>query len=111
MASIKQELKQDIMRSHPDFKDPNAEFVIMTDASKVAAGAALFQWQRELAGDQGRNTHEAIVPKLMREDKDPFLVTHEKRVAAGYKLKCIAFFSKTFVFVFPCYLLTLPDLL
>ena len=43
---IKTDLKNATAQSHPDLHDPDAEFVIMTDPSTVAAGAVLFQWQR-----------------------------------------------------------------
>ena len=93
MRHIKEELKRDILRSHPDFRDPNAEFVIMTDASKVAAGAALFQWQKDAAVDNGSNTDRHITPSSLREEKDPFLKAHHARIKEGYQLKCIAFLS------------------
>eukprot|EP00965_Chrysotila_dentata_P109299 3612573-Pleurochrysis_carterae.AAC.1 len=32
-------LSSDVMLAHPDLHDPLAEYVIMTDASDVAAGA------------------------------------------------------------------------
>eukprot|EP00965_Chrysotila_dentata_P037491 1246857-Pleurochrysis_carterae.AAC.1 len=41
-------LASDVMLAHPDLHDPFAEYVIMTDASDVAAGAVLMQWQRGL---------------------------------------------------------------
>ena len=93
---IKAELADDCLNSHPDLLDPNAEFCMLTDASKVAAGAALFQWQRVKHGDRGENTAEQFIPDLLHEYKDPFLQAHKKRVAAGYQLKCLGFFSKTF---------------
>ena len=40
---LKEALTEEIMLSHPDLKDPNAHFVMMTDASRIAAGAVLMQ--------------------------------------------------------------------
>ena len=49
--TLKQALVENCLNSHPDLSDPAAEFVIMTDASGVAAGGVLMQWQRRTRYD------------------------------------------------------------
>ena len=85
---LKRILADECMTAHPDLTDPDAEFVLMTDASTKAAGAVLMQWQRKQAWD----TTE--IPEIEEEDGfDSVVVT---RLRAGYTLKTLGFYSKTF---------------
>ena len=65
--------------------------VIMTDASDVAAGAVLMQWQRA-------PTYPGEPPDLEPDacDKDDFLAQHRARIADGYQLVILGYFAKSF---------------
>ena len=83
-------LKSDAVVSAPDLKDPMAEYVICTDACDVAAGGVLLQWQHPTGkGPRPPNG----VP--MRGDKDSDPLTQSWRLDHGYKLRTIAYYSKT----------------
>ena len=82
------------MNSHPDLEDPNAEFVIMTDASSVAAGGVLMQWQRKAVFDDTPSNQRPGA--LETNTQDSFAKQHAKRRAAGYGLKTLGYFSKIF---------------
>eukprot|EP00965_Chrysotila_dentata_P023377 775191-Pleurochrysis_carterae.AAC.1 len=69
------------MLAHPDLHDPLAKYVIMTDASDVAAGAVLMQWQR---GPMYNNEEQPVEPPA--PTSDTFAAMHKARKAAGYKL-------------------------
>ena len=87
-TQLKQILCDDCLNSHPDLDDPDAELVMMTDASTKAAGAVLMQWQRAQPWDTltaGSETTE-----------DGFDAVVTERLAKGYTLKTLGFFSKTF---------------
>eukprot|EP00965_Chrysotila_dentata_P222335 6192903-Pleurochrysis_carterae.AAC.2 len=79
------------MLAHPNFHDPLAEYVIMTDASDVAAGAVLMQWQCGPMYNDGEQPAETPLPTL-----DAFAAMHKARRAAGYKLVVFRYYSKTF---------------
>ena len=78
--------------SAPDLSDPNAEYVICTDACDIAAGGALLQWQ--WPGEGFGPGPPAGVP--MRGAKGPDPLTQSWRLEAGWQLRTIAFYSKTF---------------
>ena len=78
--------------SAPDLSDPHAEYVICTDACDVAAGGALLQWQ--WPGEGYGPGPPAGIP--MRGQKGPDPLTQSWRIEAGWKLRTIAFYSKTF---------------
>ena len=63
----------------------------MTDASGVAAGGVLMQWQRRTRYDD-----ETDRPQLKLDGKDSFLQQHAQRRSAGYSLKTLGYFSKSF---------------
>ena len=88
---LKNTLSDMCMTSHPDLRDAHAEFVLMTDASLVAAGAVLMQWQRPPAWAE----QPASAPEEFSSDDD-FDTTMRKRLANGYELRTLGFFSKTF---------------
>ena len=89
--SLRASLTDNCLQSHPDLHDPLAEYVIMTDASEVAAGAVLMQWQRDLQyNDQDRPDEPLADPH------DSFRAQHAARREAGYKLVTLGYFSKTF---------------
>eukprot|EP00965_Chrysotila_dentata_P128598 4250831-Pleurochrysis_carterae.AAC.1 len=69
------------MLAHPDLHDSLAEYVIMTDASDVAAGAVLMQWQRGFMYNNEDQPAEPLAPSA-----DTFAAMHTARRAAGYKL-------------------------
>eukprot|EP00965_Chrysotila_dentata_P023668 784359-Pleurochrysis_carterae.AAC.1 len=81
----------DVMLARPDLHDPLAEYVITTDASDVAAGAVLVQWQK-------RQVHNNEDPPLETptSTSDTFAATHKARMAAGYKLQVLGYYSNTF---------------
>ena len=88
---LKAALSESCSQAHPDLTDPAAEFVIMTDASAVAMGGTLMQWQKAPA------YNDCPLPATADLDsKDTFASAHAKRLAAGYCLRVIAYFSKTF---------------
>ena len=88
--AIKHYLKSSSVLAAPDYADPNAEFVVCTDASEVAIGGVLMQWQWEGQGPSPQAP--AGLPKRSQGD-DP--LNNSWRLAAGYKLKTIRFYSKT----------------
>ena len=72
----------------PDYSDPNAEFVMCTDACDIAVGAVLMQWQWTRPGPSP--APPADVHK--RATGDPLYQSW--RLKAGYKLMTISFFSR-----------------
>eukprot|EP00965_Chrysotila_dentata_P018806 626220-Pleurochrysis_carterae.AAC.1 len=78
------------MLAHPDLHDPLAEYVIMTDSSDVAAGAVLMQWQKRQVHNNEDPPEETPTPT-----SDTFAAAHKARVAAGYKLQVLGYYSKT----------------
>jgi hypothetical protein len=79
------------MLSFPDFADPYAEFVICTDASEVAVGAVLMQWQHP---DTPRGTKPPEgTPARGEKGRDP--ITQSWRLGAGWKLSTIGYYAKT----------------
>ena len=74
----------------PEFDDPNAEFVICTDASDYAIGGVLMQWQHPEFPGPGP-THEESKSKTT----DP--ITVKWRTDKGWQLKVISYHSKTLI--------------
>eukprot|EP00965_Chrysotila_dentata_P189304 6173241-Pleurochrysis_carterae.AAC.1 len=64
----------------------------MADASNAAAGAVLMQWQRP---PQWNNEERELL--LEPDDNDEFVSPHRKRMEAGYRLKVLSYFSKSFI--------------
>eukprot|EP00965_Chrysotila_dentata_P091652 3026021-Pleurochrysis_carterae.AAC.7 len=58
-------LSSDVKVAHSDLHDPLAEYVIMTDASDVAAGAVLVQWQ---CGPMYNNEDQPAEPPIPTAD-------------------------------------------
>jgi DNA (cytosine-5)-methyltransferase 1 len=78
----------------PEFDDPNAEFVICTDASDYAVGGVLMQWQhQEFPGPPPPSYDGRDEPKAA--SKDP-LDSHWRR-KAGWELRIIGFYWKTLI--------------
>ena len=88
-TELKGILAHNCLTAHPDLTDPEAEFVLMTDASTRAAGAVLMQWQK-------RQEWEVVETPSVVESADGFSSAIAKRLAAGYTLKTLGFYSKTF---------------
>ena len=88
--AIKHYLKSEGVLASPDFRDPNAEFVLCTDASDVAIGAVLMQWQWHHAGP---SPSPPTSVKKRSGGEDP--LNNSWRLKAGYTLKTIRFYSKT----------------
>ena len=83
-------LVSDNVLSAPDFTDPNAEFVICPDACDVALGGVLLQWQHPQRPGPGPPDG---VPLRGEKGLDP--ITQSWRERAGWKLRTIAYYSKT----------------
>ena len=78
----------------PEFDDPNAEFVLCTDASDYAVGGVLMQWQhQEFPGPPPPPHGGRDEPKTA--SKDP-LDNHWRR-KAGWELRIIGFYWKTLI--------------
>jgi len=78
----------------PEFDDPNAEFVICTDASDYAVGGVLMQWQhQEFPGPPPPSYDGRGEPKAA--SKDP-LDNHWRR-KTGWELRIIGFYWKTLI--------------
>ena len=84
-------LKSSAIVAAPDLSDPLAEYVVCTDACDIAAGGVLCQWQYPGSNGPGPPTG---VP--LRGGKGPDPLTQSWRHAAGWKLRTIAYYSKTF---------------
>ena len=80
------------MVSAPDLKDPLAEYVICTDACNMAAGGALLQWQWRKPGPSPGPP--AGTPMRGEKGSDP--IQQSWRIAAGWELRVIGYYSKTF---------------
>ena len=89
--AINEYLLSDAVVYAPDFRDPLAAFAIIPDASNVAAGAALMQWQHPSQHGPGPTEDE----KAGEKSKDE--LTQSWRLDKGWQLRTIGFFSKTFV--------------
>ena len=85
-------LKSDAVVSAPDLKDPLAEYVICTDACNVAAGGVLLQWQWRKPGPSARPPPGTP----LRGMKGPDPLHQSWRLEAGWELRTIAYYSKTF---------------
>ena len=77
----------------PDFQDPLAEFVICPDACDIGAGGVLLQWQWPVHGQFGPGPPPGT-PVRGGKGGDP--LTQSWRLDAGWKLRTIEFYSKTF---------------
>jgi len=89
---LKAALSNHTLLSHPDLRDPRASMVIMTDASDVAAGAVLMQWQKTPA-------YPGEPPDLDLPEgatQDDFLRQHRLRLIDGYRLVVLGYYSKSF---------------
>eukprot|EP00965_Chrysotila_dentata_P254081 6211753-Pleurochrysis_carterae.AAC.2 len=87
----RESLRMDVMLAHPDLHDPSAEYVIMTDASDVAADAVMMKWQKRQVHNNEGPPEETPTPT-----SDTFAATHKTRMAAGCKLQVLGYYSKTF---------------
>ena len=77
----------------PEFDDPNAKFVLCTDASDYAVGGVLMQWQHQEFPGPPPPPHDSNEPKTA--SKDP-LDNHWRR-KAGWELRIIGFYWKTLI--------------
>ena len=84
-------LRSSAVVSAPDLRDPRAEFIIVGDACDVAAGGALLQWQYP-----GSNGPGPPAGTPLRGGLGPDPITQSWRLAAGWKLRTIGYFHKTF---------------
>ena len=78
----------------PEFDDPNAEFVLCTDASDYAVGGVLMQWQhKEFPGPPPPplGKEEPIKPA----SKDPLDIHWRRQL--GWELRIIGFYWKTLI--------------
>ena len=82
-------LDEDSVVHAPDFEDPNAEFVLVTDASDYAIGGCLMQWQH--ADKRGPAKPDNYQPNASKDPLDSW------RTQAGWKLVIIGYYSKTLV--------------
>ena len=85
---VKQAMKDSALQAHPDLRDPFADLVIMTDASDVAAGAVLMQWQKREQSE--------LMPSMEEDETDGFARRYQKRWEAGYRLVILGYYSKSF---------------
>ena len=85
-------LQSSAIVSAPDLQDPLAEYVICPDACDIAVGGVLLQWQWPTAGERGPGP-DAGVPLRAGKGTDP--LTQSWRLAKGWKLRTIEFYSKT----------------
>ena len=84
-------LQSDAIISAPDLSDPLAEYVICTDACDIAAGGVLLQWQHPSGKGGGPPPG---TPLRGGKGTDP--LTQSWRHDHGWKLRTIAYYSKTF---------------
>ena len=90
-------LAHDVGLSAPDFDDPLADFVICTDASDYAVGGVLMQWQHDDERGPGPTEDELSDEKNAPKSKRPDPLDSVWRLKKGWKLKIIAYYSKTLV--------------
>ena len=83
-------MRSSAMVSAPDLSDPLAEYVIVCDACDIAAGGALLQWQ--YPGGRGPSPPDGT--PLRGAGPDPLVQSW--RLEAGWKLRTIGYFHKTF---------------
>ena len=84
-------LRSSAVVSAPDLSDPLAEYVIVCDACDIACGGALLQWQ--YPGSRGPGP-PAGTP--LRGGSGPDPLVQSWRLPAGWKLRTIGYFHKTF---------------
>ena len=89
-------MQSDAVMSAPDLKDPLAEYVICPDACDVAAGGVLLQWQHPTSGGPGPPKHVPLRGGLDQHGKGTDPLTQSWRHAAGWRLRTISYYSKTF---------------
>lgn len=87
-------LKSDAVVSAPDLADPRAEYVICPDACDIAAGGVLLQWQHSAPGGGPGPPAGTPLRGGGRSGADP--INQSWRYDAGWKLRTIAYYSKTF---------------
>ena len=85
-------LQSSAVVSAPDLQDPLAEYVICPDVCDIAVGGVLLQWQWPVLGERGPGP-DAGVPMRSTKGIDP--LTQSWRLAKGWKLRTIEFYSKT----------------
>ena len=90
--AVCEHLASDAVVAAPCLDDPLAEFVLCTDASDVAVGGALLQWQHPSGKGPGPPP-TATLRNL--GSKDPIMETW--RTDHGWELRIIGFYSKTLV--------------
>ena len=78
--------------SAPDLRDPLAEYVLVTDACDIAAGGALLQWQWPFPGPS--KGPPPGTPLRGGPGTDP--INQSWRIEAGWRLRTIGYYSKTF---------------
>ena len=83
-------LRSDAVVSAPDLSGPLAEYVICTDACDVAAGGVLLQWQHPSGKGPGP---PPSIPVRGGKGGDPHMQSW--RLEKGWRLRTIAFYSKT----------------
>ena len=89
--AITAHLSSDAVVASPDFDDPLAEFVLTPDASDVAVGGCLMQWQHESGRGPGPPAGQDVRGLTSKDDP----IQNSWRIAAGWELKVIGYYSKT----------------
>ena len=84
-------LRSSAVVSAPDLSDPLAEYVIVCDACDIAGGGALMQWQHPSGRGPGPPPGTPL-----RGGVGPDPLVQSWRHAAGWRLRTITNFSKTF---------------
>ena len=91
-SAILDVLKSDAVVSAPDCRDKMAEYVICSDASDIAAGGVLMQWQHKNS-PTGPGPPEGV-PLRGGKASDP--INQSWREQCEWKLRTIAYYCKTF---------------
>ena len=89
--AITAHLSSDAVVASPDFDDPLAEFVLTPDASDVAVGGCLMQWQHGSGRGPGPPAGQDVRGLTSKDDP----IQNSWRIAAGWELKVIGYYSKT----------------